>query len=72
MRRKPVPPRVAENKYRKTDDEMREILNERGVIQAKTFDEAKAREHTIIPPKFTEKNLHTKRKPQKEKVELPS
>ena len=51
---------------------MREIENARDPINAATFEDANARECVIVPPKFTEKNLHSKRPPQKEKIEVPS
>ena len=72
MRRVPVPPRVTVSRHQKSESEMKDILKKRGPIQAVTFDEAKAREHTIVPPKYSEKNLYTKRQPQREKIEMPS
>ena len=72
MVRRPVPPRVTVSRHTKPESEMREIENARDPINAATFEDANARECVIVPPKFTEKNLHSKRPPQKEKIEVPS
>lgn len=61
MIRKPIPPRIAPSKHSIPEKEVEENLKKRFPIQAHTFEEAQARELLIVPPKFTEKNLKTKK-----------
>lgn len=61
MTRKPIPPRIAPNNHSVSEKEVYENLKKRFPIQADTFEEAQARELLIVPPKFTEKNLKTKK-----------
>lgn len=68
MKRQPVPPRVPRGKYEKDEDEMVAYEKAKGPTLAKTFEEAKARELVIEPPRFTDKHLKTKK--VEKKVEM--
>jgi len=62
MVRKPIPPRVALPRHGKSEAEITEEHKARNPISGERFKEIGAKELEILPPKFTEKHLNTKKK----------
>lgn len=57
MTRKPMPPRIAPQKSQRPQSVVNDELKARLPVAPETFEQAQARELTILPPTFNEKNL---------------